>query len=148
MRQLSAAPPLKITTELASHFLDTTKAGKLAIDVPASRLKFKTFSAADRTLAPENIPAPIRAARAQQEWPSDVRQRIRTHPNNRNRHIINQKIDTASAEVVWDPEQTRIPARCEVGPTMSTAELPSETVQKWQEIVNIIAEIIHVPSAW
>src|SRR5262249_21980719 len=30
---------------------------------------------------------------------------------------------------------------------MSTAELPFETVQKWQEIVNIIAEIIHVPSA-
>ena len=30
---------------------------------------------------------------------------------------------------------------------MSTAEVPSETVHKWQEIVNIIAEIIHVPSA-
>ena len=30
---------------------------------------------------------------------------------------------------------------------MSTAEVPFETVQKWQEIVNIIAEIIHVPSA-
>jgi PAS domain S-box-containing protein len=30
---------------------------------------------------------------------------------------------------------------------MSTAEVPVETVQKWQEIVNIIAEIIHVPSA-
>ena len=31
---------------------------------------------------------------------------------------------------------------------MSTAaELPFETVQKWQEIVNIIAEIVHVPSA-
>src|SRR5262245_17085574 len=30
---------------------------------------------------------------------------------------------------------------------MSTAEVPFETVQKWQKIVNIIAEIIHVPSA-
>ena len=30
---------------------------------------------------------------------------------------------------------------------MSPAEVPSEIVQKWQEIVNIIAEIIHVPSA-
>jgi len=30
---------------------------------------------------------------------------------------------------------------------MSTAEVPFETIQKWQEIVNIIAEIIHVPSA-
>jgi len=32
---------------------------------------------------------------------------------------------------------------------MSTAviQVPSEIVQKWQEIVNIIAEIIHVPSA-
>jgi PAS domain S-box-containing protein len=30
---------------------------------------------------------------------------------------------------------------------MSTAEVPFETVQKWQEMVNIIAEIIHVPSA-
>jgi hypothetical protein len=30
---------------------------------------------------------------------------------------------------------------------MSTAEVPFEIVQKWQEIVNIIAEIIHVPSA-
>jgi PAS domain S-box-containing protein len=30
---------------------------------------------------------------------------------------------------------------------MSTAEVPFETVQKWQEIVNIIAEIIRVPSA-
>src|SRR4029079_19662046 len=30
---------------------------------------------------------------------------------------------------------------------MSTAEVPLETVQKWQEIVNIIAEIVHVPSA-
>jgi signal transduction histidine kinase len=32
---------------------------------------------------------------------------------------------------------------------MSTAaiQIPSEIVQKWQEIVNIIAEIIHVPSA-
>ena len=30
---------------------------------------------------------------------------------------------------------------------MSTTEVPFETVQKWQEIVNIIAEIMHVPSA-
>jgi PAS domain S-box-containing protein len=30
---------------------------------------------------------------------------------------------------------------------MSHAEVPFETVQKWQEIVNIIAEIMHVPSA-
>ena len=30
---------------------------------------------------------------------------------------------------------------------MSLAEVPFETVQKWQEIVNIIAEIMHVPSA-
>jgi hypothetical protein len=30
---------------------------------------------------------------------------------------------------------------------MSTAEVPIEIVHKWQEIVNIIAEIIHVPSA-
>src|SRR5262245_66683392 len=30
---------------------------------------------------------------------------------------------------------------------MSTAEVPFEIVHKWQEIVNIIAEIIHVPSA-
>jgi len=30
---------------------------------------------------------------------------------------------------------------------MSTAEVPFETVHKWQEIVNIIAEIVHVPSA-
>src|ERR1700730_14239782 len=32
---------------------------------------------------------------------------------------------------------------------MSTAviEVPFEIVQKWQEIVNVIAEIIHVPSA-
>jgi len=32
---------------------------------------------------------------------------------------------------------------------MSTAviQVPFEIVQKWQEIVNIIAEIIHVPSA-
>ena len=35
----------------------------------------------------------------------------------------------------------------EAGPSMSTAEVPFEIVQKWQEIVNIIAEIIHVPSA-
>ena len=33
--------------------------------------------------------------------------------------------------------------------SMSTAviQVPFELVQKWQEIVNIIAEIIHVPSA-
>ena len=30
---------------------------------------------------------------------------------------------------------------------MSLAEVPFETVQKWQEIVNIIAELMHVPSA-
>src|SRR6201988_1890317 len=30
---------------------------------------------------------------------------------------------------------------------MSTAEVPFEIVHKWQEIVNIIAEIVHVPSA-
>jgi len=30
---------------------------------------------------------------------------------------------------------------------MSTAEVPFETVQKWQEIVNTIAELMHVPSA-
>ena len=30
---------------------------------------------------------------------------------------------------------------------MSPAEVPFETVQKWQEIVNIVAEIMHVPSA-
>jgi transcriptional regulator with GAF, ATPase, and Fis domain len=30
---------------------------------------------------------------------------------------------------------------------MSTAEVPIEIVHKWQEIVNIIAEIVHVPSA-
>lgn len=30
---------------------------------------------------------------------------------------------------------------------MSTAEVPLETVQKWQEIVNTIAELMHVPSA-
>ena len=30
---------------------------------------------------------------------------------------------------------------------MSTVEVPIEIVHKWQEIVNIIAEIIHVPSA-
>jgi PAS domain S-box-containing protein len=30
---------------------------------------------------------------------------------------------------------------------MSLAEMPFETVQKWQEIVNIIAELMHVPSA-
>ena len=32
---------------------------------------------------------------------------------------------------------------------MSTAviQVPFEIVQKWQEIVNIIAEIVHVPSA-
>ena len=30
---------------------------------------------------------------------------------------------------------------------MSLAEVPFETVLKWQEIVNIIAEIMHVPSA-
>jgi GAF domain-containing protein len=31
--------------------------------------------------------------------------------------------------------------------SMPTAEVPFEIVHKWQEIVNIIAEIIHVPSA-
>jgi len=30
---------------------------------------------------------------------------------------------------------------------MSPAELPVETVHKWQEIVNTIAELMHVPSA-
>jgi K+-sensing histidine kinase KdpD len=30
---------------------------------------------------------------------------------------------------------------------MSLAEVPFETVQKWQEIVNTIAELMHVPSA-
>ena len=37
----------------------------------------------------------------------------------------------------------------EAGLSMSTAviQVPFELVQKWQEIVNIIAEIIHVPSA-
>jgi hypothetical protein len=30
---------------------------------------------------------------------------------------------------------------------MSPPEVPFETVQKWQEIVNIIPEIMHVPSA-
>src|SRR6516165_6749097 len=30
---------------------------------------------------------------------------------------------------------------------MSPAEVPFETVQKWQEIVNTVAEIMHVPSA-
>ena len=37
----------------------------------------------------------------------------------------------------------------EAGLSMSTAEIqvPFEIVHKWQEIVNIIAEIIHVPSA-
>src|SRR6516162_8349536 len=30
---------------------------------------------------------------------------------------------------------------------MSPPEVPFETVQKWQEIVNIVAEIMHVPSA-
>lgn len=37
----------------------------------------------------------------------------------------------------------------EAGLSMSTAviQVPFEIVQKWQEIVNIIAEIIHVPSA-
>src|SRR6201987_1263309 len=30
---------------------------------------------------------------------------------------------------------------------MSLAEVPVETVQKWQEIVNTIAELMHVPSA-
>ena len=37
----------------------------------------------------------------------------------------------------------------EVGLSMSTAviQVPFELVQKWQEIVDVIAEIIHVPSA-
>jgi hypothetical protein len=37
----------------------------------------------------------------------------------------------------------------DAGLSMSTAviQVPFELVQKWQEIVNIIAEIIHVPSA-
>ena len=37
----------------------------------------------------------------------------------------------------------------EAGLSMSTAviQVPFEIVQKWQEIVNIIAEIVHVPSA-
>src|SRR4029453_17250180 len=30
---------------------------------------------------------------------------------------------------------------------MSTAEVANEILHKWQEIVNIIAEIVHVPSA-
>jgi hypothetical protein len=35
------------------------------------------------------------------------------------------------------------------GVEMSTAviQVPSEILQKWQEIVNVVAEIVHVPSA-
>ena len=56
---------------------------------------------------------------------------------------------TLVEDLSWEPRAGAITDFERPGLSMSTAviQVPFEIVQKWQEIVNIIAEIVHVPSA-